>query len=307
MSCRARSGGTSPDDRCRLSRDLNRPQASGKASLEVPTLRILAPGAQPLELPALEDLAAGAETPKVAGSDGGCLVGDWVDNRGLAGVAQRDMRCEGVEARLAPVAGDPGNVIMARVAAEQGGLGATRALELTKHVHEVLVQPGDLGRAFNGHAHGAGALSTSGHSKCHGRLIAQSFIEALEDDGEVASANELLRQRDMREMVSVEPQALELIRWQGPVQAYRPFRYVRWWQNGHVECKKCRHRGLPSVGVGVSRSTAPTSLGVAFRFEYRTYHDIPRTHAVCPSDRARYPGACGGPSAGRVLTVVQRA
>ena len=194
---------------------------------------------QPFELPALEDLAAGAETPKVAGSDGGCHARYWVDHRGLAGVAQCDVRCEGIEARLVQVAGDPGDVTQARVAAEEGGLGATRALELTKHVHEALVQPGDLGRAFNGHPHGAGALFTAGHSKCHGRLIAQSFIEALEEDGEVASANELLRQRDMREMDSVEPQTLGLIRWQGPVQAYRPFRYVRWWQNGHVECKKC--------------------------------------------------------------------
>ena len=69
--------------------------------------------------------------------------------------------------------------------------------------------------------------------------VAQRYVEALEDDGEGAPVNELLRQRHMREVVSVEPQALGLIRWQGPVQAHRPFGDGRRWQNGHVECKKC--------------------------------------------------------------------
>ena len=83
-----------------------------------------------------------------------------------------------------------------------------------------------------------------------GRLTAQRLIQALEDGAELVSANELLRQRDVRKTISIEPQALELARGQGCAQAYRSLADIGRWQNGNVKRQECRHRGLAVLEVG---------------------------------------------------------
>ena len=60
--------------------------------------------------------------------------------------------------------------------------------------------------------------------------------------------NELLRQRDMRKMIGIEPQALGLVRGQGRAQTRRSLADIGRWQNGNVKRQEFRqHRAAPNA------------------------------------------------------------
>ena len=84
------------------------------------------------------------------------------------------------------------------------------------------------------------------------RLIAQRLVHALEDGIEFVYADELLRERDVRRMLRVEPQALRLAGRQRRAHVHGLLPDVRRRQNRDVKGQEVGHHSAnPNERFGI--------------------------------------------------------
>ena len=114
-----------------------------------------------LGIPRANDAATGAEATEVTDGDRRRDDIEWLDDRRLGGVAERDVWREALEARFPPELADPAHIAVASVCIMEGRRIASVHFEGLRHMLKLLVQVEKLRRALNRHPDRVAALAAA--------------------------------------------------------------------------------------------------------------------------------------------------
>jgi hypothetical protein len=173
----------------------------------------------------------------MAGGHNGRLEREWLDRGRLPCVTERHVRPEGSEARVQAVPAHPCDVPHAGVIVNEGPPVSTGPLKAAKRVHEPRVQSCQCGTAFDRHPDGSAVLSGARDTERERLLVTQRVAGAVQHSIKIFQSDELLRQRDVREVPGVETKPSRLARRQTRTQVNRSLTNLGRWQNGYVECE----------------------------------------------------------------------
>ena len=110
-----------------------------------------------------------------------------------------------------------------------------------ERLHQPLVQIEKLRRPFDRHPQCVTALAAAGDRDAQRALTCEHLVDMRKRDLEFIVRDEVLRQRDVRKVIGVEPQTLRPIVRQCRAQRDCPGHDVGRRQNRHVECHELRH------------------------------------------------------------------
>jgi hypothetical protein len=130
------------------------------------------------------------------------------DDRRLPAVAQRDVRRKRAEAGFQPESRHPDHIAHASMSLEEGVWPAVGTLDAAKPVHQPFVKINELRAALGGKPQRVAAVATARDEDAKWRLLREDVVDPFKRLVELLLPDELLRQRDVRQVIGVEPQAL---------------------------------------------------------------------------------------------------